>query len=626
MVGDGVSKGYHNRDDLTNKVFIKNPFDRKSLIYDTKDLAYFNYHGEIIHLGRSDFQAKIHGFRIELGEIEYVIHKYPQITNAVALLQDNDLNAFIVSNEKINSEDLKNFLKQFLPHYMIPKNIFQISQIPLTPNGKIDRKNSIFTNASLNNENTKLNTKKINSQEELLLNIISNEIKHNITIYDNIFEIGIDSLSIIKIINLLYNYNITLSIQDFYDFPSIYELSKHIKNKQANIIEDYYKVPTINNISNFKKIINNYKKIENPTILLTGATGFLGIHVLNYIINNTNSTVYCLIRKKENKNAKERLHSKLQYYFNRSYKELLNDKIFIIETDITEKQLGIDSSLYNDLGKKIDMVIHCAADVKHYGDYNSSSKANIKTTDNIIKFCTTFNKILNHISTMTVSGYGLVNIKDSKIFDEDILNIGQNFNDNIYVKTKLIAETKILKSLNKGLLANIFRIGTLTNDYKTKKFQLDFKRNALMNELKLIKNLEIIPNSLKNFNLDFTPVDFCAEAIVKLCMIQNFKYNINVYHLYNNNYVNISTIKNLLPNIKCVDDNEFKKIASRKQDEYIIGLPEFYSKLNLLKIYKRNNFNSNNISCEKTLISLNNLDFKWPILNDDYILTILRGL
>ena len=480
MVGDGVSKGYHNRDDLTNKVFIKNPFDRKSLIYDTKDLAYFNYHGEIIHLGRSDFQAKIHGFRIELGEIEYVIHKYPQITNAVALLQDNDLNAFIVSNEKINIEDLKNFLKQFLPHYMIPKNIFQISQIPLTPNGKIDRKNSIFTNASLNNENTKLNTKKINSQEELLLNIISNEIKHNITIYDNIFEIGIDSLSIIKIINLLYNYNITLSIQDFYDFPSIYELSKHIKNKQANIIEDYYKVPTINNISNFKKIINNYKKIENPTILLTGATGFLGIHVLNYIINNTNSTVYCLIRKKENKNAKERLHSKLQYYFNRSYKELLNDKIFIIETDITEKQLGIDSSLYNDLGKKIDMVIHCAADVKHYGDYNSSSKANIKTTDNIIKFCTTFNKILNHISTMTVSGYGLVNIKDSKIFDEDTLNIGQNFNDNIYVKTKLIAETKILKSLNKGLLANIFRIGTLTNDYKTKKFQLDFKRNVLM--------------------------------------------------------------------------------------------------------------------------------------------------
>ena len=205
MVGDGVSKGYHNRDDLTNKVFIKNPFDRKSLIYDTKDLAYFNYHGEIIHLGRSDFQAKIHGFRIELGEIEYVIHKYPHITNAVALLQDNDLNAFIVSNEKINIEDLKNFLKQFLRHYMIPKNIFQISQIPLTPNGKIDRKNSIFTNASLNNENTKLNTKKINSQEELLLNIISNEIKHNITIYDNIFEIGIPSLSIINIINLLYN-------------------------------------------------------------------------------------------------------------------------------------------------------------------------------------------------------------------------------------------------------------------------------------------------------------------------------------------------------------------------------------------------------------------------------------
>src|SRR5699024_7908914 len=74
--GDGVCKGYYNRPELTKDVFVNSPFDN-SIIYNTKDLAYIQKNGELVHLGRSDFQAKVHGFRIELGEIENAIMTYP---------------------------------------------------------------------------------------------------------------------------------------------------------------------------------------------------------------------------------------------------------------------------------------------------------------------------------------------------------------------------------------------------------------------------------------------------------------------------------------------------------------------------------------------------------------------
>ena len=622
--GDGVGKGYFNRPDLNEKSFIASPFD-DSILYNTNDLAYIGKDGDIVHLGRSDFQAKVHGFRVELGEIENLIMKIPTINNAVVLLQDGNLNAFVTSDKKIDTKEIISYLMKLLPHYMIPKTITKIKEIPLTPNGKIDRKSSIFkisNDVIIENKITPRNDK-----EELLYNLIKDTLHLDLGVTDNIFECGADSLMIIKLVSKLYLYKINLSVQDFYNNPSIEAIARKLtSNKKVvpSIKNDY---EHLTNIAEIKKPLEDPFYLKKPNnILLTGVTGFLGIHVLEYLINNSNFNVYCIIRSKDNKNPMERLIDRLNYYFDGKYINLINERIFILESNITSHYFDMSKEDYNKLGSIISRVIHCAADVRHYGNYHLSEKINIQATDNIIRFCLDFNILLNHVSTMTVSGYGLVNVEYDGIFDEEKFYINQNYKDNIYVKTKFIAEEEIYRASKNGLIANIYRIGNLTNRFSDCKFQFNSYENGFLNKLKAIKNLGMLPMDLKNYELEFTPVDICADAIVKLSVSNNKDYNINVFHLYNNNYVPMNIITNLFEenniHINYLENEDFEKnlatiLANSKATP---GFLEYFSSNELP------NLTNNLFSNDSTLKILNLLGFSWPKITKEYINNIIRRI
>ena len=621
--GDGVCKGYYNRPDLNEKVFIKSPFDNSTL-YNTKDLAYIQKDGEIVHLGRSDFQAKVHGFRVELGEIENTIMNYSGISNVVVLLQDGSLNAYIVSGQKINTQDLLNYLMKALPHYMLPKTITQIPVMPLTPNGKIDRKNEIF---KVSHQVSKDKVEPRNENEQLLYDVIKKTLGLDIGVTDNIFEFGVDSLMVIKLVSKLYLYSINLSIQDFYDHPSIEAIAKKIS---CNLKPDFNTINNTNHIQDVSKLVKKIPydiDIYPKDVLLTGVTGFLGIHVLESLISNSNCNIYCLIRSKDEKSPTTRLIERLNYYFEDKFINLINKRIFIIDSDITSPYFGLSKDYYNKLGMKISSVIHCAADVRHYGNYNISEKVNIKATDNIIKFCLDFHVVLNHISTMTVSGYGLVNVNYDGIFDENKFYIHQNYEDNIYVKTKFLAEEEIFKSSNEsGLVANIYRIGNLTNRLSDYKFQYNSYENGFLNKLKSIKNLGVLPISMKDYQLELTPVDLCADAIVKLAINKKIENNINIYHLYNNNYISMNVITNILNqnniNIKYLNKADFENtIASNYANS--TGTPGFVDNLNSSQIpdsYDKI------FSSSRTLKDLANLNFSWPQITKDYLNYIIRRI
>ena len=619
--GDGVGNGYYNRPDLNKEVFIKSPFD-DSLLYNTKDLAYMQKDGEIVHLGRSDFQVKVHGFRIELGEIENTIMKFPGISNVVVLLQNDALNAFIVSNEKINKNQLFEHLTKSLPHYMIPKNIIQIDAIPLTPNGKVNRKSDVF------NIVTKIKSSKVaprNKTENLLHDVIKKILKLDVGITDNLFEYGIDSLMIIKLVSSLYLYNINLGVQDFYDNPSIEKLSKKLKNEHSskkNKDNDH-----IEDIKTIRKKLSNYTPKAPKNILLSGVTGFLGIHVLDSLLSMTKCNIYCLVRQKDGKNVKQRLLDRLNYYFPKKYNDLIDKRIFIIDSNIINPNFGLQDELYTELGNKISSVIHCAADVRHFGDYNLSQKINIQATKNIIDFCLEFNIIMNHISTLTVSGYGLVNVKYDGIFDENTFYINQDYENNIYVKTKFLAEEEIFKALENGLVANIYRIGNLTNRYSDYKFQFNSYENAFINKLRAIKELGILPENLKNYELELTPVDICADSIVKIAIKNNIKYNINVFHIYNNHYIPMSFLTDILNenhiDIKYVSNKNFEEEIAKNSSSSNI-LPGFIDQFNLqLDSTSSSKINFSNKYTNKILSSF---DFNWPTITKEYLKYIIRRI
>ncbi|QHQ82228.1 AMP-binding protein [Bacillus subtilis] len=140
---DGVARGYLNRPDLTNQVFMADPFKPSGRLYRTGDLARYGADGQIEFLGRTDDQVKIRGFRIELGEIETVLQQKTGIDDAVVLVHsfssdEKEITAYFTGT--MTEEEVRNLFNQELPAYMVPHHVMKLDAFTLTSNGKVDRK------------------------------------------------------------------------------------------------------------------------------------------------------------------------------------------------------------------------------------------------------------------------------------------------------------------------------------------------------------------------------------------------------------------------------------------------------------------------------------------------------
>lgn len=201
--GESVADGYFKQPQLTEERFIPNPFSDvlDDRIYKTGDIAYRSSSGLIEYLGRIDEQIKIRGFRIELGEIEAILTSYPYVHQAAVITRDTYtaspvILAYVVprvASFKIDISALQRFLQEQLPSYMLPTNIIQISKIPLSSHGKIDKKSLPEPISEIN----KSTVKPRNETETYVIQLLSKLLKHPVTeisIYDNFFEMGGDSL------------------------------------------------------------------------------------------------------------------------------------------------------------------------------------------------------------------------------------------------------------------------------------------------------------------------------------------------------------------------------------------------------------------------------------------------
>ena len=351
-------------------------------------------------------------------------------------------------------------------------------------------------------------------------------------------------------------------------------------------------------------------------VLLTGATGFLGAHLLASIAKNKAVHLHCLVRGKDGNDAAKRLRESLSFYFGQHKTSDIMAKVSVYCSDISLESFGLEEDELNKL-LKADTIIHCAAVTDHLGHVDVFEKNNVTGTKNITEFALKAGASLVHVSTTGVSGTHYTEGEGGNgEFDENSYYIGQNYADNVYIKSKFMAEKAVLDALNRGLDARIMRVGMLTATSQGM-FQNKPERNAFANRIKALCVIGCVPVSMLDAKIEMTPVDVCAEAILVLMKKQNPQDA--VYHVFNTNTMSLAVLISLLEQnnnrIEIISDEEFtQKITEMsKRGEYenlssLVPELELYGKTPEITV-----------SANITSRQLSKEGFSWPVIDKDYM-------
>ncbi|MBY0125172.1 plipastatin non-ribosomal peptide synthetase PpsC [Bacillus subtilis] len=236
--GDGVARGYLGRPDLTKEKFVKNPFVPGDRLYRTGDLARWLPDGTIEYVGRIDDQVKVRGYRVELGEIETALRQIDGVKEAAVLARtaqtgSKELFGYISVKAGTNAEQVRSLLARSLPNYMIPAYIIEMETLPLTSNGKLNRK--ALPEPNFTSKQTYAPPR--NDLEDQLA-LIWQEVLgiQRIGIEDSFFELGGDSIKALQVSARLGRYGLSLQVSDLFRHPKIKDLSPFIR-KSERIIE-----------------------------------------------------------------------------------------------------------------------------------------------------------------------------------------------------------------------------------------------------------------------------------------------------------------------------------------------------------------------------------------------------
>lgn len=523
--GDGLSVGYLNNKDITKEKFIELPvLDGGKRLYKTGDVVKWLPDGNLDFVKRIDNQVKIRGFRIELDAIELCLLECDAVSQCAVITKKEGENhksivAYIVLRDKSRHVlEIKEFLAGKLPNYMIPSIFVIMEKLPLTQNGKVNKKLlpiGIKDHVIHSKEYTTPKTELENKISDIWKKLLGLD---EVSINDDFFSLGGNSLLITEMVALIgKSIKIEFSFHEFLEEPTIQNLVKLIEKNNDNASKNpsQFSIDNVLLDENIKPISqHNPSLLRVPSaILLTGATGFLGSHLLNNFCDSSISSIYCLVRADSDVEAAERLNFILvKYGLN---KALNNKKVNIIRGDITKPLLGLDQKMFDKLSLDIDCIYHCAAHVHHIYNYKKLYSANVASTLEILKLATNKkDKHVHYISTLATARNYLDN--NSYIIEDflDIENVKLTDSDNGYTQTKLLSELLLSQANNRGIKVSIYRPGWVTGHSKTGVFA--HENNHLFLLLKGCIQMGYAPKLAANFK--FVPVDFISKFIVRVSL------------------------------------------------------------------------------------------------------------
>ena len=508
--GRGVALGYNNLDQINRERFVDYHGER---IYKSGDYARWLPDGDVIILGRTDHQIKLRGLRIELGEIENVMLKVDGMKKVVIMIRKlngkEHLCAYYTADRTIAPDQLKAEISRSLTQYMVPTAYLQLAEMPTTPNGKTDVKALPEPQLAV----AAAYEAPRNDAERTFCDIFASILQMDkVGATDNFFELGGTSLVVTRVIIEADKAGMHVAYGDVFANPTPRQLAALVTGSPAEgpgaDEVAHYDYTAINNLLQFNTL-DSFRKGERLTlgdVLLTGATGYLGIHILRQLIDSDAGNIYCLVRGKTKEKAESRLRTLLFYYFSNAYKELFGSRIHIVLGDVTE---DFDPTL------KVDTVFNCAAIVKHFSEGTEIEDVNIGGARRCVDFCIKTGAKLVHISTASTRGLW-AGEAGSDVFTEQRLYMGQ-YLGNKYIFSKYMAERLILEAVaSHGLCAKIMRVGNLAARSTDGEFQANFSTNSFMGRIKVYNMLGCCPYGMRSKRVEFSPINEVSHAIVLL--------------------------------------------------------------------------------------------------------------
>ncbi|MGM9579993.1 MAG: amino acid adenylation domain-containing protein, partial [Anaerovibrio sp.] len=627
ICGAGVGRGYVNLPEKTGEAFIT--LNGKKA-YRSGDMARYNHAGEIEFFGRLDNQVKLRGLRVELDEISSVMSTYPSVTHAVVVVkgegQQQFLCGYYVAEEAVDKAALTAHLKKSLAPYMVPSVLMQLDTMPLNANGKINKRALPEPELS---EAAREYAEPVSDIQRKLAGIFAKALGvEKVGITDDFFALGGTSLTASKVAMQAMLAKLPVSYGDIFDNPTVEKLERFVLTRQeqemqetasAEITADSHAMAVTGADRALAHNINQYVDEVAPgrlgDVLLTGATGFLGIHVLKELLEKTDSVVYCLIRRGKAASVEKRLKGMFFYYFSEPVEKLFGSRIQVVEGDITDAELVAGLDRYS-----FKTVINCAACVKHFVNDDILDRINVQGVENLVEFCSRTGRRLVQISTVSIAGD---NVNDKfpveKRLHENELFFGQSL-ENKYIDTKFRAEKAVLEAVADGRLdGKVIRVGNLMSRHSDGEFQINFVTNGFMRTLRGYAAIGKFPVSSMDESEEFSPIDCTAEAIVHLSGVDS---RFTVFHACNSHRVQMGDVVEVMNQcglkVDVVSEAEFAKalaeaLADEQKNMLVSGL------ISYLSSDSQNNIKYIDYDNVFTIKALYRLGYKWPITDEKYL-------
>jgi amino acid adenylation domain-containing protein/thioester reductase-like protein len=413
------------------------------------------------------------------------------------------------------AHQLRKYLKQRLPSYLLPDHYVLLQSLPLTPNGKVDRQYlSSLRPASLN--------RPINLPEHLspteaqLIDIWSELLGTAVGLDDHFFELGGHSLLVTQLIfRVKTTFGVNLSTQDLGTASTVQALAHRIDQlRHTNEVRpdpcalDLGVEATLD-----PTICLPTPSPQSPSFLLTGANGFLGTYLLMELLQQTSATIYCLVRSLDALGAKQKLERSLKLMG--LDQALVGDRIIPVVGDLAKSKLGLEAGQFNYLARTLDAIYHCGALVNFAYPYSVLKAPNVLGTETILRLAAQEQvKPVHYISTLSV--FDTPYYYDGRTLYEH--HHAEHWQDLFtgYAQSKWVAERLMLSARDRGLPISIYRSPEIVGHSQTGAWPAG---DYLTRLLKSCIQLELWPDLEVNYNL--TPVDFVSHAIVYLSQQQD---------------------------------------------------------------------------------------------------------